>query len=121
MNDGVERRKRDTHVRRMRRHARARRAENRVHPVAALDRITSFARRSLVASGGVVVEVEAARSLHDVPAHGRHIADLARRATEQRAGQHRKVDSNIAIGRDRRVLRRRADENASVLTESDLL
>ena len=44
---------------------------------------------AFVASRRNVVEVGAARTLQEVSAHRRHVAQLPRRAGEQRAGQHR--------------------------------
>ena len=58
--------------------------------VEALDRVAALARLALVAARSVVVvEIGAARTLEQVAADGRHVADLRRCAREDRPGQHR--------------------------------
>ncbi len=119
VHDGVERGERDAHVRRMRRDTARGPAENRVVAVEAVDRIAAGAGRALVAARGVVVEIDAARALQDVAADGGHVADLAGRARENRARQHREARAHGAVLGDRRIACRRADHEPAVLALLD--
>jgi hypothetical protein len=47
-----------------------------MHSIEAVDSIASSAGRSLIAAGGIIVKVVAAGALHQVAAHGGHIAYL---------------------------------------------
>src|SRR6202158_2084245 len=66
-----------------------RRTENGVHPAETVNRVAAAVRKALVAPRRGVVEVVAARALHEVAADGRHVPDLARGSAEDGLGQHR--------------------------------
>ena len=83
--DRFERGQRDVHVARVRRDALLALTENRVDPIVTLERATAAAGIALVAlRKGRVVEIITARSLHEIPADRRHVAQLRARAREQR-------------------------------------
>src|SRR5690349_264445 len=84
----IERDQRNRHVRRMRRDARLARTKYGVHPIVAADGGATGARRTLVAWRRRVTKVCAARTLQEVSSRRRHVAELPRRAGEQRQGQH---------------------------------
>ncbi len=114
MNLGIERRKRHAHVGRMGRNAGLARAEDRVHAVEPVAGGAAAAGLALIARRRRVVEVVAARALQQIAAGRCHVAQLLRRAGEDRAGEHR-----IAL-RDQRVIgevgvrHQRADAQAAV-------
>src|SRR5205814_10036905 len=78
-------------VGRMRGDARVAGAENGVHARPAADRRAAAAGLALVAGGGEVPVVGAARSLQEVPSHGRDVAQLRRGACEDRLCEHRQA------------------------------
>ena len=110
----------DAHVRGMRGDAVLARPQDRVHPVDPADRGTTAFRLALIARCACIVEIEAARSLQEIAARGRHIAQLLRgpgqnRAPEQRvAGLDPRVIGEIGIGNQR------ADAQAAVRRLLDL-
>ena len=87
MNLRFERSERDAHVGRMRRDAGLAGAEDRVDPIDAVDGRTAAAGLAFVARRRHVIEIKAARPLHQVAAGRRHIAKLLRGAGQDRARQ----------------------------------
>ena len=81
-----------------------------------LDRVAALARLPLVAARAVaVVEVGAAGALEQVAADRRHVADLRRRAGDDRARQHRVSRAYRGVLGHRGVARGRADEQAAAV------
>ncbi len=72
-------------------------AEDRQHPVLAVDRRTAGARDALVAGETSVAEVAAACTLQQVAAHRGHVADLRRGGGQQRLRQHRPASHHVAV------------------------
>ena len=112
---GVERGERDAHVGGMRRNAMLARAQDRVHAVDAVDRGAAGARLALVARRGGVVEVQAARALQQIAAVGRHVAQLRRRAGEDRIGEQRIARLDLRVVGDVAVGHQRAEPQPAVL------
>ena len=116
---GFQRGERDAHVGRMRGDARVAGAENGVHARPAADRRAAAAGLALVAGGGEVPVVGAARSLQEVPSHGRDVAQLRRGACEDRLCEHRQALLDPGMLGDLGVRRHRVDAHA-VLLDVDL-
>src|SRR5215469_14718349 len=74
----------DAHVGRIGRDAVLTRAQNRVIAVEAVNRGTPRAWRAFVARSGRIVEIRAARPLHEIPAHRGHVAQLSRSPSQNR-------------------------------------
>ena len=87
----LQRRQRHIHVRRIGGDAVIAGAENGQMAVGALDRGATAARLALVARHIRIAEVSAAGALQQGAAGAGHIAQLRRRAREQRLGQHRVI------------------------------
>src|ERR1043166_3505210 len=87
---GFDGRERDAEIARVHRDALRAGAENGVHAVVAGDRGTAAAGMALVAflEGGIV-KIFATRALHEISAHGVHVAKLRRCAGKQRLAHHR--------------------------------
>src|SRR4051812_881486 len=91
-------------------------AEDRVDPVDAVDGGAAAAGRAFVARCGDVVEIEAARALQEIAAGRGHVAQLLRRAGQNRARQewimllNKWVIGEVAVGHQR------TDEQAAVRT-----
>ena len=117
---GVESDEGDGHVGGVRGNARARGAKDRVHAVEALQRVTARTRLALVAAGLAVVEVLTARTLHQVTARRRHVADLAGSAHHDRLRQEGIVDANEPTRRQMAVAHEGADADAAVRPLLDL-
>jgi hypothetical protein len=82
VNNRIQCRQGDAHVRRMRRDTVIRSAQNCVDPIESPDCIASHAGRSLIAACGLVIKVIAAGSLYQIPARCRHVANLPGRAKQ---------------------------------------
>src|SRR5258708_34839164 len=80
--NGVEGSQCDSHVRRMRRDARLRCAQDGQGAVIASARGTATARHALIARLGDILEIDAARALQQAPPGRRPVAQLYRRARE---------------------------------------
>ncbi len=111
----VESGKRNTHVGGMRRDAVFAGAEDRVHAVDAVDRRAAAAWLAFVARRARVVEVEAARSLQQVAAGRRHVAQLRRSAGEDGAGEQRIARLDLRVPGKIAVQDQCADAQAAVL------
>ena len=79
-----------------------------------LDRRAAGARLALVARRGRVVEVGAARPLQQVAAGGGHVAQLRRRAGEDRAGEQRIARLDLRVIGEIAVRHQGADAQAAV-------
>ncbi len=77
--------------------------------IEAVERVASAAGLAFVAAPSRVAKVRAARTLQQVAADRRGVADLPRRAAEQRLGHGRKPARNRVVVCDVRVARERAD------------
>jgi len=98
LHDGVEGDERHTEVRRMRRDAVLAPAEYCGEPILAMEGVAARARFTPIAGAGGIVEVAAARALHEVAADGRGIAKLSRGTGQKRFG-----DGRIGAG-ERRIV-----------------
>ena len=114
LDNGVERHERHTEVRRMGGDAVLAPAEHRVQAVLALQRVAACARFTPVAGVRHVIEVAAARPLHQVAADGRGVAELRRGAGEQRFGDGRIGAGEIRVMREVGVPHQRADAHAAI-------
>src|SRR5258708_21517809 len=118
---GLEGRKRDAHVGRVRSDAMLARPQNRMPAIDPLDGRTAAARLTLVARGGRIVEIEAARSLQEIAPSGGHVSQLLRGPGEDRASQQwiarldLRMIGKIAVGNQR------ADPQAAVFRLLDLI
>ena len=89
-------------------------AEDRVDAVEPVDRVAAAAGLPLVAPRGAVVEVVAARPLHQVAADGRHVPQLRRGAVQDRLRQQRVALANRGWRPASAVAHQRADAHAAV-------
>ncbi len=97
-----------------------RRPDDRVVPVVSAGGVAAAAGNPLVAAGaGGINEVQAARALHQVAADRRHVADLGRRARQNRAGEHRVLRARREMYRDGVVARGRADPQPAIVGRLD--
>ena len=110
--DRLQRGQRHAHVRRVGGDAVLARAQDRVHAVEAVDRGTAGPRLALVAGRGRVVEVGAARPLHQVAARRRHVAELRRGARQDGLRQQRVAPLDLRVVGDVRVRHERAESAA---------
>ena len=117
----IEHAHRDRHVARMRRDAGIAHADDGVLPAEAADRAAAAAGPPLVARLVGVVEIRAARPLQQVAGGGRLVAQLARSAGDQRAGQHAVVAPHARVGRKIGVAHQRADPQPAVGSRLDLV
>ena len=85
----------------------------------ARDRRAAAARRTLVAGHRDVLEVAAARALHQVAAGRGQVAQLARRAGQDRLGQRRIALADARVGGQIAVAHAGADADAAVLERLD--
>ena len=111
---GVEHRERDAHVRGVSGDASIADPQHGVHPRLALERRAPRACRPLVALRHAdVAKVSAAGSLEEVSADRRHVADLRRRARQQRLRQHGRAGDDLRVVREVAVFHERADPEAA--------
>ncbi len=89
MDRRVQQRERHAHIGWMRRDTGIAGAENRVHSIVAVDGGAAAARLAFVAGCRRVVKVVAARALQQVATRRRHIAQLLRSTSHDRAGENR--------------------------------
>src|SRR5260370_26685727 len=88
--------------------------------IGGVDRMGALAGLALGAARTVVVvEIGAAGTLEDVAAHGRHVADLSRCSSDDRARQHRIARSDRTVLGYCRVPRGSADKQPAVLSPLD--
>src|SRR5262249_56611431 len=84
----------------------------------AMKRRAAGAWPTLVARKPVLVaEIRAARSLHDVAADRRHVAELARGGEQQGLGDNGELLPDVAVGRHLAHSRKRADAQPAVRPE----
>jgi hypothetical protein len=114
LDNGIEGDKRHAEVRRMRRNAVLAPAEHCVQAVLAMQRIAACARFTPVAGAHDVVEVTAARPLHQVAADSRGVAELRRSAGEQRFGNGRIGAGEIRVMSEVGVPYQRTDAHAAI-------
>ena len=114
LDDGVERDERHAEIRRVRGDAVLAPAEHGMQPVLAAARVAARAGLALVAGAGGVVEIGAARPLQQIAADGRGIAQLRRRAGQQRFGDGREGAREVRVMREIGVAHQRADAHAAV-------
>ncbi len=110
----VERGQRHAHVGRVGRDAVVAPAEDRVVVVLALDRGAAAAGNPLVARPRGVGEVAAPGALQQVPADGRHVAELPGRTRQHRLGQRREAAPDLGVHGQVAVGGGRADDQAAV-------
>ena len=111
---GIERGERDRHVRRMRRDAGLRGAEDREVAVLSFARRAPAARHALVARLADVLEVVAARALQEVAADRREVAKLPRGSLEERGREQRIALAHERIGGQLGIAERRAEEQSAL-------
>ena len=114
LDNRVERDERHAEVRRMGRDAALAPADDRVQAVLAVERVAARARLTPVAGARHVIEIAAARPLHQVAADGRGVAELRRGAGEQRFGDGRIGAGEVRVMREVGVAHERADAHAAV-------
>src|SRR5579864_8308519 len=117
--NGVEGGQRDGHVRWMRRDTPLRCTEDGQVAVMALARGTATARHALIARLRDILEVDAARTLQQVSAGRRQVAQLARGAREQRLREHRVARAYRAISSEFAIAHHRPDTYSSVRKQLD--
>ena len=115
----LERGERHTHIGGMDRDAALARALDRVDPVDARDRATAAAWLALVAWRGHVVEVVAARPLHQVAAIGRDVAQLGRGPGEDRGREQRIPLRDALVIRGRGVRHECAEAQPTTRPDAD--
>ena len=114
MHLGLERGEGHAHVGRMRRDAGVARAEDRVHAVEALDGGAAAAGLAFVAGRRGVIEIGAARALQEIAAGRRHVAQLLRRACQDRACEQRIALLDQRVIGEIGIRHERADPQSSV-------
>jgi hypothetical protein len=117
--DGIERVERVRHVARIGGDTLLAPAEDGVHPVEPSERPAARPRLPLVARHRRVVEILAARALQEVPAVGRHVAELRGGARDNGLGEERAVVAYEQVVGGVRVRRQGADGDAAA-RRSDL-
>src|SRR5260221_3492884 len=117
--DGVEGGQCDGHVRRMRRDARLRCAQDGQGAVIASARGTATARHALIAWLGDILEVDAARALQQIPPGRRQVAQLARGSREQRLGKYGIALANRAISSEVAVAHHGTDADSPIGQQLD--
>src|SRR5215471_13989820 len=114
----IERGKRNGKVGGVRRNAVIGPAEDRMAAIEAMKRRAAGAWPTLVAWKPVLVaEIRAARSLHDVAADRRHVAELARGGEQQGLGDNGELLPDVAVGRHVAHSRKCADVQPAVRSE----
>ncbi len=96
-NNGIKRDQRDAKIRGVRRYAALAPAQYGGQPVVAATGVAARARTAFVAGAGDVVEVGAARSLHEIAADRCSIAKLRGGSGQERLSNRRKAPRKIAI------------------------
>ena len=117
----LERRERDAHIGWMRCDAGLARTQNGVDAVDAVDRRAAAARRAFVAGRHRVVEVKAPRALHEVAPGRCHVAQLLRRAGQDRAREQRISMFDQRVIGEVGIRHQRPDEKAAVQGFLDVL
>jgi hypothetical protein len=110
----IERYQRDAEIRRVGRDATLAPAEHRVQPRIATARLAAGAWLALIAGTGDVVEVSAPRALQQIAADSRCIAQLCRRAGQQRFRHRGKASGKRSVMRQVGIAHTRADPHAAI-------